>query len=406
MNHQPQRLFPHNWCRFIPKLEASRLSAQAIKFVIQELQERRAILEASQTEGNQYHAAIVRLVGTYGAAVDLRSIPAPVYQRHAYYGRQHTVPGTQHPRPTVHLILDALDFCAGLGVPGACCDIVSRVLPQTTGQQGDVCSLLFGLIPGVKSLLAKHGYTITSPDYSRIFQIAMVFWVGKVLGRPPAPDSGKAQLKRMELWTCKCDHCTQVLNFLRNEGERSKTWAGIGYKVKQHLEKELKNWCRGVASWEVVSSSPQGIKVLLFRVLSCRACFEDDGLFLSTGAGDEIYSYLSTDTVAKRETGRTEDPGQYQYGCWRATVRPRRHLRNDYLCPSHGWNKDVGIRCSNICNRTLHAPACSQNNAHCCRTSCRTSSHSGNKYEAFHRRSSGQAKENGVQRPRGDRPDI
>ena len=135
------------------------------------------------------------------------------------------------------------------------------------------CDFLFRLLPEIKSLFAKYGQNLTTPEYALIFQDIMVFWVDKIVGRRPAPDAGAAQLKRIELWRCACGHCGKVRAFMRDEPERSKTWTGIGFKVRQHLEKELKRHCWDAASWEVVYSSPQGIKVRpASRIVSACIC--------------------------------------------------------------------------------------------------------------------------------------
>ncbi|KAI0714887.1 hypothetical protein C8Q76DRAFT_784084 [Earliella scabrosa] len=245
----------------VPKLEELRLPSAAIRVLAEELDAHHQPLIAS-TSQEELNTVIARLVKVYASVVDLSSIP--VITTTQFWKPQ---PPPRLPTLDTRLILDALELCIRLNVPDACSSIVSRVLSHKPSQREQCRDLLLSLIPALKSLLAKYRYAFTAEPYAPLFRSMMVFWVDRILGVQPAPEASAAELKRMQNWTCVCAYCIQVRAFLQNEAAQTRSWERVGARIRGHLEKELGKYCWNSASWEKITTTPQGIKVTKDKVL-------------------------------------------------------------------------------------------------------------------------------------------
>ncbi|KAI0720055.1 hypothetical protein C8T65DRAFT_736222 [Cerioporus squamosus] len=235
--------------QIIPRLEGLRLSASGIRSIIEELQQRREVLDPT---GDALDAVLKRFVQRYSSTV-----PLDVRSSNSYgYG-----PATTSRVNAAAAFSDPFDFCARMDVGEACCQIVSRLVKQLSGNHAQLRDLLYCLIPDIKYALSRYGRSVSSPAYAPIFRDVLVLWVDTVLGRRPASEAATTQLKKVDGWKCACQHCREVRTFLREEPEKTKTWGRIGYRVRQHLEKELGRYCWSCASWKTVSTTPQGISV-------------------------------------------------------------------------------------------------------------------------------------------------
>ncbi len=187
------------------------------------------------------------------------AVPLVVRSNNSYsYG---SVIGTVDRKNVAAAFGDPFDFCARMDAGEACCKIVSRLITQFSGDHTQLRALLEFLILDVKYTLSKYRRSVSSPAYAPIFRDALVLWVGTILGRRPSSEAATTQLTRIDGWRCSCRHCKEVRTFLKEEPERTKTWGRIGFRVRQHLDKELGQYCRNSASWKTVSTKPQGISV-------------------------------------------------------------------------------------------------------------------------------------------------
>ena len=94
------------------------------------------------------------------------------------------------------------------------------------------------------------------------FQRVMAAWTDKVLGAAPTGNAGLSeQLKGLSRWTCSCTYCNTARTFLIKTSGKSTSMTRIGAPNRKHVEQQLSAYARGVATYEMIRSTPQGLMV-------------------------------------------------------------------------------------------------------------------------------------------------
>ncbi|OJT10004.1 hypothetical protein TRAPUB_13493 [Trametes pubescens] len=112
----------------------------------------------------------------------------------------------------------------------------------------------------MRALLVKYKQPLTSEAFAIAFRKIMLHWVQKVMG-PRPPDSTASLLAGLKSWTCNCDVCPPVRNFLTAKPEESNSWTRIGAPKRRHLETFLSKYAKQIATFAMIRSTPQGITV-------------------------------------------------------------------------------------------------------------------------------------------------
>ncbi|KAG8899783.1 hypothetical protein FRC01_010367 [Tulasnella sp. 417] len=88
----------------------------------------------------------------------------------------------------------------------------------------------------------------------------MLTWISQVLGAMKPADAAQ-QLAAVRSFRCPCNNCTAVIRWLTTSNERSATLNRIGAPNVRHLEANLRQYARNVATSTVIRTSPQGIQI-------------------------------------------------------------------------------------------------------------------------------------------------
>lgn len=219
--------------------------------IIKELGAKRAQIDSSGITLNPF---LRRLLQKYINAIDLTYIAPPAYASHSYY--RAAAPAAPAQKPA----LAALEFCLSLQLPDACKFVIGRLLNPAKLDVKYVETQLAPLLPDMRALLVKYKQPLTSEAFAIASRKIMLLWVQKVMG-PRPPDTTASLLGGLKGWTCNCDVCPPVRNFLTAKPEESNSWARIGAPKRRHLEAFLSKHARQIATFATIRSTPQGITV-------------------------------------------------------------------------------------------------------------------------------------------------
>lgn len=219
--------------------------------IIKELGAKRAQIDPS---GITLNPLLLRLLQKYVNAIDLTYIAPPAYASHSYY--RAAAPAAPAQRPA----LAALEFCLSLQLPDACKFVIGRLLNPAKLDVKYIETQLAPLLPDMRALLVKYNQPLTSEAFAMAARKIMLYWVQKVMG-PRPPDSTASLLGGLKAWTCNCDVCPPVRNFLTAKPEESNSWTRIGAPKRRHLEAFLSKHARQIATFATIRSTPQGITV-------------------------------------------------------------------------------------------------------------------------------------------------
>lgn len=152
-------------------------------------------------------------------------------------------------------ILDALDWSIEVNVPDLCDDVLKRALNPSVAGRRYIEDVLVPLVPKLRQWGVKHGHSMDST-----LRKIVVIWKEKVLGasNPTIAD----RLNELKIkWTCYCEWCRGVRNFIVNPNETS-TLEPLGFKGCKHVDTFLGLYARGLVTWsKIKSTKPHSLSV-------------------------------------------------------------------------------------------------------------------------------------------------
>ncbi len=237
--------------RVVAKLEGLQIQTTTLHAIIKELGAKRAQIDPSEKTVNPL---LLRLLQKYINAIDLTYIAPPAYASYSYY--RAAAPAAPAQKPA----LAALEFCLTLQLSDACKFVIGRLLNPAKFDVKYIETQLAPLVPDMRALLVKYKQPLTSEAFAIAFRKIMLHWVQKVMG-PRPPDSTASLLAGLKSWTCNCDVCPPVRNFLTAKPEESNSWTRIGAPKRRHLETFLSKYAKQIATFAMIRSTPQGITV-------------------------------------------------------------------------------------------------------------------------------------------------
>lgn len=153
-------------------------------------------------------------------------------------------------------ILDALDWCLKQNVPELCDDIVQRCCAAPTSNKNYVKPVLVPLLPLLRKWAAQN-----KTDMDDTVRKIVVMWTEKILGLLPAANATlSTQLTNLAKWTCMCNPCSSARNFFKREDKSTQLYR-IGAPARKHVESQLAAHARGLATWDMIRTTPQGLSV-------------------------------------------------------------------------------------------------------------------------------------------------
>ncbi|KAH9897752.1 hypothetical protein C8Q73DRAFT_370472 [Cubamyces lactineus] len=240
----------HVITQVVPKLEGLKLDAVVLRSIIEEVHRRRTQIDP---DGARVKGALLRLLKKYVGSVTLA---APTYSASYYLA---TINRTKP-------ILDALEFCLTLQLPEACTFVLHRLLNPPKLDSQYITTQLAPLVPDLRPFLLKHQLLVTSEPFATALRTIMLYWGRKVMG-PRPPGVPQAYMDALKAWTCSCDICPAVRTFLTSKPEETMSWTRIGAPKRKHVENFLNFRARGIASHQMIRSTPQGLTVTKKPVL-------------------------------------------------------------------------------------------------------------------------------------------
>lgn len=219
--------------RVVPRLEAMKLSANSCQALVDELRNQQNKFSFPEGyNGRTLEAVVLAFAQKYLAAIVL-----------------------QHPEEVIRVLnwLSTTRLSVLYPVFFEYLTHAKRVTPAY------VTKSLIPLLPQLRTWALQHGGLDTA---AYAFQRIVAAWVDKVLGPPPPPNATLAtQLKDLARWTCPCAECVQAKNFLTKTAAPSVALSRIGAPKRKHVEGFLSAHARGLATYDMIRGSPQGLSV-------------------------------------------------------------------------------------------------------------------------------------------------
>ncbi|KAJ3542327.1 hypothetical protein NM688_g5980 [Phlebia brevispora] len=176
---------------------------------------------------------------------------------------------------TCDAVTNAVDFCIRMQATDKIRTILNRVLdpdtlkkspdPYWSTVKGPYCDrVVLPLVAKLRELALRYDML---DAFLPAFQMIARTWVQKVLGPVPAGDLTN-RFNMIRCWPCRCQYCKPVQTFLLSTPEESIYLERIGAKNRKHVEVYLnQHVTREGATWETITSSPQGLKVTKSKLL-------------------------------------------------------------------------------------------------------------------------------------------
>ncbi|KAI0796338.1 hypothetical protein BC629DRAFT_1504956 [Irpex lacteus] len=152
-------------------------------------------------------------------------------------------------------ILDALDWSIEMNVFDLYDEVLKRTLSPSVAGRRYIEDVLVPLVPDLRQWGIKHGRSMDST-----LRKIVVIWKEKVLG---ASDPAIAdRLNELKIkWTCYCEWCRGVRNFIVNPNETA-TQEPLGFKGCKHVDTYLGLYARGLVTWtKVKSTKPHSLSI-------------------------------------------------------------------------------------------------------------------------------------------------
>ncbi|EJD55226.1 hypothetical protein AURDEDRAFT_140854, partial [Auricularia subglabra TFB-10046 SS5] len=242
---------------FIPKLKDMPWNAASWKSFIDLLATRRTepVFAAAETHLN---AVLVEMATTYAQKVDLPSTNQPATYS-GYYGSSSI-----HSTPTgAAKIRDALDVCIRAGGIGCAKIVLDRVLEaRNLTSVMFVSDVLIPLVANMATLAKEQHLALSADPFAPAIRKIMRAWLDKVLGLNPDITRVQPLLNRLKNFTCVCAECKRVRDFLTKGHDRELRLERVGAPKRKHVEQYLSSWAQGMATFDTLRTSPQGLKVV------------------------------------------------------------------------------------------------------------------------------------------------
>jgi hypothetical protein len=161
--------------------------------------------------------------------------------------------------------MTVLNLCTKLKVPELCEEMFNRIdtINAQTESETLILNVLIPLLPQLRLWASQNNRNVDS-----MVQKIVGTWT-KILGVAPTTDASLSnRLSVLARWTCDCQSCVNARNFLTKDASPTITLYRIGAVVRKHVEKYLTSHARGLATWDLVRSTPQSLSVGLSS-LSC-----------------------------------------------------------------------------------------------------------------------------------------
>ncbi|KAI0717694.1 hypothetical protein C8T65DRAFT_804649 [Cerioporus squamosus] len=236
---EPSLVFEH----IVPGVTNHNISLRldSLSTLVDEMLDRQALLDP---DGRNMSYAVNRLLHKYMISIDLNELRAA-----------HV-----HAR-----VADALEYCFNRGVPDASLPLLKRVT-QPGGADLDkdyIKDVAVPVLEHLVHLMHKHQLSLTLPAFAPFVRTILSLWAATVIGSLPQDTAATLQQLQLQLngWSCTCEHCSTVKTWMTEEPERSMTYDRIGGTKRKHLEKFMKAHAMGLATWDPIMTTPQGIEI-------------------------------------------------------------------------------------------------------------------------------------------------
>lgn len=153
-------------------------------------------------------------------------------------------------------ILDALSWCLEQNASELCDDIVQRFCAAPISNANYIKTVLVPLLPQLRKWAVQN-----KKNMDGTIRKVVVMWTEKVLGLPAANSLLSTQLTSLAKWNCQCSACVLAREFLTKHQGQSTQLHRIGAPTRKHVELNLTTHARGLATWELVRTTPQSLSV-------------------------------------------------------------------------------------------------------------------------------------------------
>lgn len=158
--------------------------------------------------------------------------------------------------PTPQGVLDKLAWCLAVGAPALAQTVLTHL---AAAEPSYFDRVLVPLLPLLRPWCAARAQPALLPP---AVQAVAGAWADRVLGPRPPRDAALAQhLSAVARWACACTHCAAVRRFLTQTAGAATSLQRIGAPSRKHVEQQLALHARGLAAWEMIRTTPQGLTV-------------------------------------------------------------------------------------------------------------------------------------------------
>lgn len=162
---------------------------------------------------------------------------------------------------TLTQIVESVTFAFKFGGLDACGNVVSRILRDELFTDDYVELILLPLVPSLREIPMLKGLPVTRDPFASALRRIMRLWAAYLL--PPVPVEDPNVLKTVQHWTCTCEQCAAIRPYLctDTDGAPSLVLEKIGARKRKHVEAELVRYASRQATFDTISTTPQGLKV-------------------------------------------------------------------------------------------------------------------------------------------------
>lgn len=163
------------------------------------------------------------------------------------------------PAQSPAVVMHVLNWCFSVQIPSLLQVAIDQFTHPAKLNAQYVRTVLVPLLPELRSWGLNNGIL---DSLAPAFQKIVAAWNDKILGPSPQPNPSLAtQLKDLAKWTCSCEHCSTAKKFLTKMAGSSTSLPRIGAPSRKHLEQQLSVHARGLATFTMIRSTPQGLTV-------------------------------------------------------------------------------------------------------------------------------------------------
>ena len=170
--------------------------------------------------------------------------------------------GALLPHYQVMGIRGAIERCIRYDAPEACTILLQRLCEKNSDNMDELANVLAIAVPDIAEHLKKYSRPLTS-NYAAVYRTIFVYWVDKLMGpRPTTPNLYTRLVDQARRWTCSCEHCAGVREFITGSDLRSSlTLDRMGGHHRRHVESTLSSYTHLGVGYSTIHTKPQGMKV-------------------------------------------------------------------------------------------------------------------------------------------------